>query len=206
MTEMVPWERLHDESAKAFQAFALYRDLGPRERSLRRVAAELGRDRSLIERWSVRHRWQDRVAAYDAEEDRRKLARRWKDIEEMSERHAKLALAVQAKLARRLENLDPMELAPRDLVQLLDTAVRVERLAFGVGTEHLRHEVAGPGGLPVQLEVISERDVDRIGQVMDVLAQLGVLPPAPDDAAALVGGDNAQVEPVPGGDREDADA
>src|SRR3954447_21109483 len=58
------FEKQPDESAKAYAAFACYRDLGP-ERSTRKVAQRLGRSVALIQRWSRRHAWVARAGAYD---------------------------------------------------------------------------------------------------------------------------------------------
>lgn len=66
------WERQPSESQVAFEAFRLYRDGAPR-RSIREVAAELGKRRQLLERWSTRHRWVDRVDAFLRDEDRQHI-------------------------------------------------------------------------------------------------------------------------------------
>lgn len=59
---MLAWGRQENESARAFQAFEVYRDLGV-ERSLVKVGQTLGKSRALIERWSVQHDWVNRVEA-----------------------------------------------------------------------------------------------------------------------------------------------
>jgi hypothetical protein len=59
---MLAWGRQENESARAFQAFEVYRDLGV-ERSLVKVGQTLGKSRALIERWSAQHDWVDRVEA-----------------------------------------------------------------------------------------------------------------------------------------------
>lgn len=51
------------ETAKAAQAFADYVALGP-ERSLRKLAASKGKNGTYVgqlERWSVEHKWQERL-------------------------------------------------------------------------------------------------------------------------------------------------
>lgn len=57
-----PWDRLPAESPEAYEAFRCYLDLQPK-RSIDRAAAALGKDDSLLWRWSVRHRWVERCRA-----------------------------------------------------------------------------------------------------------------------------------------------
>lgn len=63
------WERRDTETQPAFEAFAVYRDMG-QGRSLRAVERELGKSGSLISRWSGQHDWVARARAFDAEQDR----------------------------------------------------------------------------------------------------------------------------------------
>ena len=51
------WQQLPRETDKAYHAFATFRNLEPRDRSLARVVSELGKSRGLMERWSSRWSW-----------------------------------------------------------------------------------------------------------------------------------------------------
>jgi hypothetical protein len=64
-----PWDRQPNESAKAFEAFAIYRDMSC-QRSLASAAWKLHKSRTLLERWAAAHGWVQRVAAWDAYNDR----------------------------------------------------------------------------------------------------------------------------------------
>lgn len=73
------WERLvnEGETAKAFKAFTLYRDMTPEDRSFRKVAEIMGYSSTTgIERWAARDkfRWVERATAYDDWRDKTKLA------------------------------------------------------------------------------------------------------------------------------------
>src|SRR5829696_7124599 len=57
------FEQQAKESAKAFEAFTTYMNLGP-TRSLAAVGQKLGKSKVLMERWSKRHNWVGRVDAY----------------------------------------------------------------------------------------------------------------------------------------------
>jgi len=65
-----PWERQPKETAKQYQAFAIYRDLQAETRSLLAVTVKLyGKEvkhaRGSIQVWSSRNNWKERVRAWD---------------------------------------------------------------------------------------------------------------------------------------------
>ena len=62
--DIAPWEQQPGESAKAFEAFAIYRDMGV-ERSVRKVTQRLNKSLTLIGKWSSRYNWPERARAYD---------------------------------------------------------------------------------------------------------------------------------------------
>jgi hypothetical protein len=61
-----PIEQQPRESAKAFEAFQEYLNLGS-QRSLTAVGRKLGKSKALIEKWSTKFDWVERVNAYTAE-------------------------------------------------------------------------------------------------------------------------------------------
>jgi hypothetical protein len=148
------WDRLPGEPARAYAAFTLWLSLGP-ERTLsaaaeaaRKASAE-GRGRppraKTLGNWARRWRWEERAAAWDAEQARRRLAIAAREIDEMHQRHLQFAAALQGRLARRISELDPSALSPADVVRWLEAAVRIEREARGLSsaTVSVRHEEAG---------------------------------------------------------------
>lgn len=56
------------EGVKPFAAFKSYCEAAP-NRSLARVAQELGKSTSLLERWSANWRWQERLQSWQDEQD-----------------------------------------------------------------------------------------------------------------------------------------
>jgi hypothetical protein len=58
------WQRRPGESQRAFQAADLYIQMGP-GRSLAATAGKLGKNVSLLERWSKRWEWVYRAGEYD---------------------------------------------------------------------------------------------------------------------------------------------
>jgi hypothetical protein len=134
---MTPWERLDTEGAKAFEAFALYRDLGPSERSVREVARRLNKSATLIGKWSGQHAWVERCVAWDAEQDRIRRDAMAKEAELMGERHARLARRVLDLAAQRIDALDPNDLPVHQLARLMAEASKLERLALGEPSDRI---------------------------------------------------------------------
>ena len=129
-----PWERRESESTKAYEAFCTYRDMG-RERSLSKVAAKLQKSETLMGRWSGEHKWVDRAAKWDDEQDRieRETAQREqaKAIKEMRKRHADLGNAMLIKAARALQKIPDDEIKPGDISRMVDVASKLERISRG---------------------------------------------------------------------------
>ena len=129
-------------------AFDLYVKMGA-GRSLEKLHRELQDDPSLIglkrvpslstlEAWSSAFHWQARLLDLErraAERDQEELLRA---LQEMNERHAKEGLALQQKGVERLATLSLEQLSASDAVRALVEGVRLERLARGEPTEHIR--------------------------------------------------------------------
>lgn len=132
------WERQDGESSRAYQAFVVYRDLGP-ERSIDKAIAAAGKargNRGHWQRWSSAFRWVDRAAAWDDEQDRIKRAAQAQAVVEMAERHALIArLALQSLQDWLSDRADVGKLSWSSASQLLDIAAKIERNARGLGTD-----------------------------------------------------------------------
>ncbi|NMO09501.1 hypothetical protein [Methanobacterium subterraneum] len=135
------WERLLDETSKQFEAFCIYRDIGP-GRSIQKVAQKRAGSGGLskLKEWSSKHHWSERAKAYDAHIDEIRRSGHEDEIIEMAERHAREAKLFQDKVHERLETIDPAELKPHELIKWYETAVKIERLSLGVPTENVRQE------------------------------------------------------------------
>lgn len=137
-TGPAPWERQPGESARAYAAFCIYRDMPPRKRSLREVAAKLkgkpGKYKSVpanISMWSAKWRWAERAAAWDEERDRQEREAQIRAVKEMRERHAREAMALQEKALKRLKAMNPEELSPADVLRYFVEAAKLERISRG---------------------------------------------------------------------------
>jgi len=71
--EPKPWEQMPRESGPAYAAFLACRDLG-RSRTFKATADRVGKHESLMRRWATRHRWRERVWAWDLQQARHQEA------------------------------------------------------------------------------------------------------------------------------------
>ena len=151
-----PWERQEGESVKAFEAFTVYLEMGD-ERSIREVAQRLAKSRTLIGRWSVTYQWVERVAAFDADVQRKAHAKAVKKRRNMVDRHISIALKMQEKALMALEKLDPADIDPKNLIAMLREATKLEQEMRTAAVDERRAAIA---------------DAEDTGEADDVLIYL----------------------------------
>lgn len=122
-----PWERQKGESEKAYEAFAVYRDMCEK-RTLVAVAEKLQKSDSLIRRWKDRWEWPERVRAYDNELEKEARAKAIKDRKDMTERHIGIAMQLQKKALQALTSLEAEAMSPKDIKEFIKMATDLERL------------------------------------------------------------------------------
>lgn len=130
MADVKPWEMQPEETMKAYEAFCVYRDLGP-SRSMRETAEKLGKSQGLMEGWSVKHEWGKRAAAWDAEQDRINRQEQMKEIAKMRKRHADIAKKALDKVEAAIDSIDEHEMSNVDIARLMAEAAKLERLSRG---------------------------------------------------------------------------
>ena len=87
----------------------------------------MSKSRQLIGRWSATYRWVERVAAYDADVQKKAHAEAVKKRRKMANRHISIALKLQEKALQALEGMDPSEIDPKNLVAFIREATKLER-------------------------------------------------------------------------------
>ena len=116
------WERQPNESAKAFEAFKTYLEMGD-ERSYRKVAQKLNKSDTIIGRWGRDWNWQERIREYDnyvqAETDKKLV----KTEKRRRVRLGGVADQFMHKALQALEKLDPAKLSPQELMAMTRMAV-----------------------------------------------------------------------------------
>ena len=147
------FEQQAGESDKAFAAFTLYLGMGA-QRSTQAVAGHLAKSGQLIRRWSARHRWGERVAAYAAPHGRCGAGRRrrWRcapsrgsgcgrqsDVKEREwEMHEKCIAAARRALDAFMER-EKVYANLADIARILEVASKLGRMASGLATESVEH-------------------------------------------------------------------
>ena len=125
-----PWERQKGETPRAYEAFAVYRDMGP-GRSQVKVGQKLSKNTATIAGWSTKYDWVKRVAAWDAEQDRIARQDQIDEIKKMRKRHTDLASAMLVKAARALQRIPEDEIKAADVSRMVETASKLERISRG---------------------------------------------------------------------------
>ena len=123
-----PWERQSGESGQAYEAFAIYRDAG-KSRTVSAVVKRLEKSRSLIDRWKARWDWEARATAYDNDIERKAKEQAVKDRKKMLDRHIKIAMQVQSKALKALDNHKNEKMTPKDIKEYIRMATDLERLS-----------------------------------------------------------------------------
>lgn len=133
-----PWEQQPGESSKAFEAFATYRNLGP-ERSIQKTSQKLSKNMTTLKGWSRKWSWVERSRAYDREMDKQAHAQAVREVRQMTNRHIRIAMNLQAKALRALETMDEEQLTPKMTLAFLKEATKLERMnrldAAGIGED-----------------------------------------------------------------------
>ena len=141
-SDVKPWERQEGESAKAFEAFTIYAGLGA-DRSLRAVAQQLGKSKTLMDRWSSTYGWVARAAEYDADLQRKAHAEAVKKARKMNDRHIGIALKMQEK-------------ALEVLVSMLREATKLERESRAEIVRETEHKIEAENKESTLVDVIAE--------------------------------------------------
>ncbi len=122
------WDKQPGESQKAYAWFCRYRDYGV-DRSIAKVLQKyIGKASSAVQsRWSAKFDWVKRAEAYDEHLEKERRKEYEAHNLEMGKRHIQQARALQEKAMIRLQQLDPAEMTPTELLRFLDLGMKIEK-------------------------------------------------------------------------------
>ncbi len=206
MTHPQPWERQTGEGARAFAAFQSYRDQPSNGRSLRRLAIDLGRTLRPLAEWSTRWQWRERVAAWDAEQDRVLRAAFVTERRRLARRLAASGALMQAKGLAKIRsfvdrvdvNGEAVALRPGEsYIDQLSLASAVRMIVVGsrlemMGRGGLDEQPLGPGqavasealGLALGSPILAAPELNPVALAEATAALSRLLtPPSPGDRA-----------------------
>jgi hypothetical protein len=136
------WDRLDGESTAAYAAFCAYRDMGT-DRSLVKVSQKVGKNRTLMERWSCSWNWQNRVWEFDAAEDERSREQLVRDRLAMRKRQIVLGQALQSVASyglrewqQKIERGEALNMTPHEICSLMELGAELEAHAMGDEKDH----------------------------------------------------------------------
>ena len=142
-----PWERQPGETFKQFEAFTLYRD--GTQRTIASTARVLGSyNADTVGIWARKWGWEERAYAWDNEVDRRLRNAESEELRSMRKRQVQIGIGMQKAATHELQALvkyvEHVErkaqasgvirkpfVSVRDIVRLVDTGTRLERLNMG---------------------------------------------------------------------------
>lgn len=195
---MRAWERQDGETTKAFEAFAIYRDLGP-DRSLDEAYHRYRGDKEAAKRrrapryfqvWSSKHRWVERCRLFDAHLEELALAKleeEWiRRRNEVRETEWSISTQLLERLQAMLEHPITEELHEEDEATGVEvTIIKPARWSYNTvrlvaesisklqrlatGQATNRSELSGPDGGPIH---IREEELDLSDLTDDELATI----------------------------------
>ena len=173
------WERQPSETAKAFAAFGLYRDLPAIDRSVSAARERHQRDTKGTLRqwkgWSMRNGWVNRAAEHDSDLASRRREHMAKKLEQAQDEAFVLIRAALDKVKERIEGMDPEELSAGQIPAALRTLIELEFKALGyedrvalTGKDggQVKTEITGKDGGPVKTQHVFQPTQEAWDEVL----------------------------------------
>lgn len=159
-----PWHKQKTDTDKSLEVFRAY--LVMQERSLPKLAKELGKNQRTLESWSSKYNWVERAAAYDAHLHEKLVNNNIGEVEKMNERHIREALALQHLALKRVKEYekDPgkiKDLTPNEMLRMFEVGAKLERIARGATTENV-DVVAAVNHSVVDEEILKNPDAREL--------------------------------------------
>jgi len=125
------WELLPKESAEAFAAFVIYRDLGFGRNiklAIEKVAdnSAYSQSYSSWRKWAAEYRWKERAADYDRYDEQMKQNEHRKTIEAQGEKHREVTGLMLDVAKKKLQTMQPDDLSASGVVEFVETAVKIQ--------------------------------------------------------------------------------
>ena len=169
MIDINPWDRLPEESSKAFEAFKVFRDLGLKRNQMKVNEILRGKEgRGAMGVWAMKFKWAARANAYDRHLDRMETEAKAEAVAEMAKRHASIASDFILKVSKRLLEIDPAKLNNDQIIKWFEKAAKIERLSRGESTENIKNEHSGTiSDNGIDLSKLDDDDLETVYQIVN---------------------------------------
>ncbi|MGP1594733.1 MAG: hypothetical protein ACTTH8_05765 [Treponema sp.] len=171
------WERQENESAKQYEYFKTFLDLGAL-RTIPKVQEKCSKSASYLSKLSVQNNWIARADAYDRYIDEITRLENIEAIKKANKENIQLAQAIKFIVGKKAQLLinkikeagsDPDSLAEvinelswNILPQLANMAVEVERKAYGMNDELLKISLSNNTGNDIELSfVLKKQELEK---------------------------------------------
>ena len=163
------WNKRPRETQKSYEAFKIYRDMGP-TRSLARLGRELAKSKQNFDRWSVSNEWVKRVTAYDHYLDLKAQEAALDEAQEAARRHIRLGKLLQGRGAKVLQGKADDDITAAEGTRMVVEGTKLERTAMELPDQITRQQIVGvAGGDPIQIEtsILTEiiKNPDAVGHL-----------------------------------------
>ena len=172
------WMRRPGEGREAFEAFGIYRNLGPK-RNHPKVSEELGKHLSLIERWSKHWEWSKRTLAFDYWCDQVALKAVEDEIDQIARQHLSVSRRLLYIGMRKLSEMDDSDISSLSLgesIKAVKTSVEISRLALSdlyAGSSDMALSKEGDSGVVINVENVPEGEIaERHRRVLELSREL----------------------------------
>lgn len=152
--------QLVDEGEKAFLAFCDFFKQGP-DRSHDVTAKNLGKQKSLILRWSCRYNWESRIQRWNNEQMKVFRDAVLEETRTAAKEHIRLSRDIQKIIDERLKTFDAKKLNADNLAKWFDISTKIERLALEQPTENVGLSNPAGGELTNRIEVVLVKPGDN---------------------------------------------
>jgi hypothetical protein len=131
-----PWERQEGDSVRSHEAFRIYSNLPPSERSLAKTAEICGKRLNQMLAWSAAHDWVFRTAAWDHEQERVANAARLEAIKRISQQKVEIGAMMLAEVRARIPSAaKSLERSPHALALWAEVGTKLIREGLAIGEQ-----------------------------------------------------------------------
>lgn len=139
------WDKRVDEDIEAYEAFVIYRNLDPTDRSERRTADVRRVDLRAVRKWARQYEWQARAFRYDQWVRATGHSHHKQRLTDMNDVQLGIATQMLVRVNQALNEMKTSVMEPKDVVAWFKAACEIQRRALNAdrvyrASSHARDE------------------------------------------------------------------